>query len=114
MRDTIAALVLGVGLSLNNARAVWEALGRDVGVFERTPKSGFSSSQLAPAAAGRSRTLRRIGIGRAEVTLALYFLALLAWAGLTGQFRAVPFLLLLTVGYAWVGNATARRTSDGP
>ena len=98
----VAALVLGVGLSVNNARAVCEGLGRRRGDWERTPKTGDgapSARAPRPYAAAHGA-----GAGRAELLLAAYFLALLAWAAAAGQYRALPFLALLAAGFAWVGG----------
>jgi hypothetical protein len=102
LRDTAAALVLGVGLSTNNALAVLEGMGPQVGDFERTPKTGETH------AAGAPRRHARHGRMTAELALACYFAGLLAWAGATGQWRALPFLALLITGYAWVGSERAR------
>ncbi|MEO5989131.1 MAG: cellulose synthase family protein [Candidatus Eisenbacteria bacterium] len=101
VRDTLAALSLGVGLSLNNARAVLEGLGSQVGVFERTPKTGEKCGAGEPAARSASATIR--AAGRSELALACYFGALLLWAGLSSQWRALPFLGLLALAYTWVG-----------
>ncbi len=108
--DVAAALLLGIGLSVNNARAVLQALGDEVGEFERTPKGGDRRRRTPgyAAVAGPS--------GLVELTLALYFGALLVWAAHAGQMRALPFLALLVAGFAWVAQgslaaarATARR-----
>lgn len=103
VRDTLAALVLGVGLSLNNARAVLEGLGPEVGAFERTPKTGESSGHT-PSNSRSAISLRPAG--RAEQLLACYFVALLVWASVSEQWRAVPFLALLIAGYGWVGQGS--------
>lgn len=111
VRDTVAALVLGVGLSLNNSRAVLQGFGSEVGEFERTPKTGERCGRGVPPA--------RLGLdvirsgGRVELALACYFAALLLWAGVRSQWRALPFLCLLALGYLWVGWG-ARRKAVGP
>ncbi len=102
-RDVLAALVLGVGLSLNNARAVIEGLCGRTGDWERTPKRG-AGRQTRGAPYGPARGLS----GRGELALALYFAALAAFALIAGYWRAVPFLLLLLAGLGAVGVGSLR------
>ncbi len=106
MRDTLAALVLGVGLSVSNTRAVLEALGSEVGEFERTPKAGEAPAAVSPPRGAKPVTARPAG--SAEIALALYFAGLVLWAGGSGQWRVVPFVLVLAMGYAWVGRGGIR------
>jgi cellulose synthase/poly-beta-1,6-N-acetylglucosamine synthase-like glycosyltransferase len=103
-RDVAAALVLGVGLALNNSRAVLEGLAGPVGEFERTPKSGAGGARGAePAAAVVPR-----GAGGGELALALYTLVLVALTVWLGEARALPFLALLAAGFGAVGLASRR------
>ena len=108
VRDVLAALVLGVGLSVNNARAVFEGLGSQVGTFERTPKTG----EVHARARARRAYPTAYGLaGRGELALALYFVAVLPWLCGAHQWCALPFVVLLATGYAWVarGSLQARR-----
>ena len=109
VRDVLAALVLGVGLSVNNARAVLEGLGSRVGGWERTPKAGSSRTRgLAPAyPAARGLS------GRSEAMLATYFGLLGAFAVFAGYYRAVPFLALLALGFGSVGLGSIRASAPG-
>ncbi|HVR28293.1 MAG TPA: glycosyltransferase [Thermoanaerobaculia bacterium] len=91
---------LGIGLSLNNARAVLSGLLARGGVFVRTPKYRDAERparrRVVRYRAAASPTLAL------EAAFALYFLgATLAAAGL-GMWLAVPFLALFLHGYAWV------------
>jgi cellulose synthase/poly-beta-1,6-N-acetylglucosamine synthase-like glycosyltransferase len=107
-RDTAMALVLGAGLSANNALAVLAGLGGDVGRFDRTPKTGET---------GAARPARRVRVawpglaGSGEMALAAYFAAVFAWAAGAHQWRALPFLALMAAGLAWVG-AGSRTPSE--
>ena len=102
-RDVIAALLLGIGLSLNNARAVIEGMGGAAGEFERTPKLGHGrASRGEPYASARGVT------GRAELVLALYFAAVAVFAARAGEWRALPLLTLLLVAFGAVGWASLR------
>ncbi len=104
LRDSLAALVLGMGMSVNNARAVCEALGPRLGDWERTPKSGEGGARaVAPGyRAARSAT------GRAELALALYAAGLCGLALAIRQWRTLPFVLLLLAGFLSVGWASLR------
>jgi cellulose synthase/poly-beta-1,6-N-acetylglucosamine synthase-like glycosyltransferase len=102
--DVLGALVLGVGLSVNNTRAVLQALGDEVGDWERTPKTGAARRGSAYAASRRPA-------GVTELALAAYFVALSAWTVVAGQLRALPFMVLLMAGFAWVGRASIAETA---
>ncbi len=88
---------LGLGMAVNQTRAVWEALrGRQSG-FVRTPKAGGGTSSYR---AGRHWSVAL------ELALALWFaggLVLTAWAG---RWTALPFLALFGCGFTWVGLQT--------
>jgi cellulose synthase/poly-beta-1,6-N-acetylglucosamine synthase-like glycosyltransferase len=106
-RDILGALVLGVGLSLNNSRAVIEGLGPRVGAWERTPKTGDLDRHPAR---GRDRPPRRAGIP--ETVLALYFGGVAWFAWRNHDPGAIPFMLLMLVGFG--GVAQASRRTPGP
>jgi len=110
-RDVVAALLLGIGLSVNNARAVLEGLGRGLGDWERTPKTGETAGQPAPAP--RYSAGRGVG-GRAESILALWFAAVGIYAWAAGHPGAVPFSALLAVGLGGIAVATMRASRVRP
>lgn len=107
LRDVVAVLVLGPGLSVNNARAVFEGLGARLGDWERTPKTGDGGRavKLGQYAAGRS------GNGWLELALAFYFAWLSGLAWHEGHARSMPFLLLLLIGLGYVGAGSVRGQS---
>lgn len=95
-------LLLGVGLSFNNALAVGEALlGRRSG-FRRTPKFNISSPD--------ERWVQRqyaLGFGWetiGEMVLTIYALVGIAGAWETGQSWAVPFLAIYALGFGYVAG----------
>ena len=108
--DAIAALVLGAGLSVNNARAVLEGLRARLGEWERTPKRGDPRS-----AGGAALYPRRIrSAGRTEGLLAIYFAGLAVFVASAPFYRALPFALLLMTGLGWIaGNALWGRLGAG-
>jgi cellulose synthase/poly-beta-1,6-N-acetylglucosamine synthase-like glycosyltransferase len=91
---------VGIGLSVNNARAVLSGLFQRGGTFHRTPKykiekrgedwlgkryrAGWSSSVLI------------------ELALAVYFGACTLYAAKRGMWISVPFLYLFVQGYAYM------------
>jgi hypothetical protein len=96
-------MAVGIGLSLNNARAVAEALlGRRSG-FTRTPKYNLGRGE------GPASRRYRIPAGLdpwLEAALALYFTGVLAAAALQGIWSALPFLALFQAGFAYTAGLT--------
>jgi hypothetical protein len=97
-------LALGIGLSLNNARAVLEALFNHKSDFTRTPKYGIEhkaqpwrSCKYRPA----KRTLPLAEL-LAELGFAIYFTYFLWFAIAHRQFLSVPFLLMFQAGFLYV------------
>ena len=93
---------LGIGMSINNARAVLEALFRKETPFLRTPK--FNVTGKGGAWKGMKYRSRRSLFSFVEVLLGLYFLLSLVFAIHAGLFAAVPFLLLFLFGFLYVGG----------
>ena len=96
-------MAVGIGLSINNARAVLEALAGRESDFRRTPKYNLSPGEK-PAA-------RRYRVGFngdtwIELLLAVYFAVATSAAIRAGFWAAVPFLLLFEIGYGYTAIAT--------
>jgi len=94
--DVLAAVALGVGMSLGQTRAVLAGLRRETGVFVRTPKCG----DAPPARRYRSRGA---GVPGLELAVAGWIAAGGAWAIELGRWGALPFLALFVAGFGWVG-----------
>ena len=91
---------LGIGLSLNNARAVWSGCsGRRV-EFLRTPKHSLRGTD-GDWSRSSYRGLRRRGWTAAEMLLGIYFTAASACAIITGNASVLPFFLLFQMGYLY-------------
>jgi cellulose synthase/poly-beta-1,6-N-acetylglucosamine synthase-like glycosyltransferase len=98
-------MALGIGLSVNQARAVVEALlGHQTG-FTRTPKLGVQGSG-EPAARRRYRVAVSLQ-PLVELGLAAYFTVALVWVADRGVYYSLPFLMLFQAGFAYVGLASA-------
>ncbi|HSQ59025.1 MAG TPA: cellulose synthase family protein [Acidobacteriota bacterium] len=103
---------LGIGLAVNNTRAVLGGLFGGRGVFERTPKFRIASRRDS----WRRKRYRAPVSGWAllEISLGLYF----AWAMVSlfhaERFASIPFFLLYLFGFLYVGvlsvaHAASRR-----
>ncbi|MFK7991949.1 MAG: glycosyltransferase [Sandaracinaceae bacterium] len=94
-------MALGIGLSLNNARAVIEGIfGNDV-EFIRTPKHGVTGSN-------QTWTKKKYRAGKTffsviELMFGFYFIATIVLAGVIGAWASIPFLFLFMVGFLYVG-----------
>lgn len=101
----------GVGLTINNTRAVLEALlGVKTG-FVRTAKYAVGERKVRLAAAPYRR--RSGWLPFAELALGVYFLGTVAFAIDTYNFFALPFLLLFVIGYFWTGFSTLYQEHQG-
>jgi hypothetical protein len=93
---------LGIGLTLNQARAVFEGLVGHESEFVRTPKHGVESR-------GESWLKRRYRGARnlvpvLEFLFALYFLIAIIVAITGHHWAALPFLVLFLLGFMYVGS----------
>lgn len=96
-------ILLGVGIALNNSRAVLEGiLGRPGGEFRRTPK--FRLEGQSGSWEGSCYTLRSEGMTVGELLLSLYALFCCLVAVVQEQWVALPFLALYALAFGWVGG----------
>ena len=95
-------LALGIGMAINNARAVLEALFNHASEFTRTPKYGIVKKDQ-PLRNVRYTALKSL-IPILELGFAAYFTVflLLAMVRRTSE-DSVPFLLLFQGGFTYVG-----------
>jgi cellulose synthase/poly-beta-1,6-N-acetylglucosamine synthase-like glycosyltransferase len=95
-------MALGIGLSLNNARAVAEGLFGSESEFVRTPKHGVVRNE-------ESWTKKKYKAGKnfyslIEVLFGLYFVGTIAFAVYLGAWASIPFLLMFMFGFLYVGG----------
>ncbi|HET9419045.1 MAG TPA: cellulose synthase family protein [Chthoniobacterales bacterium] len=93
-------LALGIGLSLNNARAVLEALVNHKSDFTRTPKYGIERKSQ-PWRTCKYKPLHSM-LPIAEMAFAIYFTYFVGFAIVHRQFLSVPFLLMFQGGFLYV------------
>ncbi|MFZ5467957.1 MAG: cellulose synthase family protein [Myxococcota bacterium] len=92
---------LGIGLALNNARAVMEALLNQESGFTRTPKTG--SEGRAVGTVKKAYRGKKNWLPALELGFALYFLGATWFAYDKHIYASLPFLVLFLVGFAYVG-----------
>lgn len=94
-------MALGIGLSINNSRAVIEGIfGNDI-EFVRTPKHGITTSKHTWKKK-KYKTKWPVH-SLIEIAFGLYFVATIALAVYTGNWINIPFLVLFMVGFLYVG-----------
>jgi cellulose synthase/poly-beta-1,6-N-acetylglucosamine synthase-like glycosyltransferase len=93
---------LGIGLAVNNAKAVLEALvGYQTG-FTRTPKTGVEG-KATRVPVKKSYRGRKSLLPVVELLFGVYFSGALWYAWSAGIYTSVPFLVLFQVGFLYVG-----------
>ena len=110
-------MALGIGLSVNQARAVVEALSGHQTGFTRTPKSGVEAgaaralaakAPVAKAPAAKKRYRVAVSLQPLlELALAGYFTLAVLWVIDRGVWYSLPFLVLFQAGFAYVGLKSA-------
>ncbi len=97
-------LAVGIGLSLNNARAVIEALLGHQSEFTRTPKYGIETK------AQTWRTGHYLPIKSMLVIIEVFLVALFTYFIITayqyGQYFSLPFLMLFLTGFLAVATCS--------
>jgi cellulose synthase/poly-beta-1,6-N-acetylglucosamine synthase-like glycosyltransferase len=92
---------IGIGLCVNNTRAVLEAVFGQQSEFKRTPKYGIERD--SDEWAGK-KYHQSIGIqSLIEVALGVYFTGTVFYALANGIYATVPFLMLFQVGFLYTG-----------
>jgi cellulose synthase/poly-beta-1,6-N-acetylglucosamine synthase-like glycosyltransferase len=102
-----AMLALGVGLSINNARAVLEAMFNHHSDFTRTPKYGIERRSQP------WRTCKYLPVKSllpfAELGFAFYFTYFLWYAIEHRQYLSLPFLAMFQLGFLYVALSSFNR-----
>jgi cellulose synthase/poly-beta-1,6-N-acetylglucosamine synthase-like glycosyltransferase len=101
-------MALGVGVSLNNAKAVieavWGAIRRKPSEFVRTQKYGVTGQSKNGWRSGRVLTLRKLSLPIIEIAFGCY---MSCWIFISLYYSfcrgSVPFLAIFAGGYFYVG-----------
>lgn len=102
-----ALMAVGIGLGINNTRAVVEALLGRESEFVRTPKLG----EAALATSGKRKAkkgyrLGNLGWGYLETSVGLLYSWAIIWAIQHGVWAAIPFFVLFQNGFLFIGLQT--------
>jgi cellulose synthase/poly-beta-1,6-N-acetylglucosamine synthase-like glycosyltransferase len=94
-------MAIGIGLSVNNAKAVLEALFGQPGEFTRTPKYGIERRQddWQHKKYHQAMPIQPF----VELLLGLYFTVAVFYALANGIYGTLPFLMLFQFGYLYMG-----------
>ena len=110
-------MALGVGVSINNAKAVfeawWSAFTKKTSEFVRTPKYGVTGQGRAKMKRESMFTMKRLMLPILEIAFGCY-MATCLWISFWYQagilpgsdksgWASIPFLLIFTGGYFYVG-----------
>jgi cellulose synthase/poly-beta-1,6-N-acetylglucosamine synthase-like glycosyltransferase len=99
-----ALMAVGVGLTVINTRAVFEALLGIRSDFVRTPK--YAIDKRRPSLESVKYRRKSGWLPFIEIAIGTYFLLMVAFAIDVYNFFSLPFLLLFVAGYYWAGFAT--------
>ncbi len=102
-----ALIALGVGLSINNARAVLEAIFNHESEFKRTPKYGIENKSQSWRSC-RYMPLKSF-LPLIEIAFGIYFSYFVWYAFVHGQYLTLPFLIMFQVGFLYVAFASFGR-----
>jgi cellulose synthase/poly-beta-1,6-N-acetylglucosamine synthase-like glycosyltransferase len=92
---------IGIGLCINNSRAVLEALFKNESEFARTPKYGIERASDEWAGKKYHQT---VGVqSLIELALGLYFTGTVFYALINQIYGTLPFLMLFQVGFLYTG-----------
>jgi cellulose synthase/poly-beta-1,6-N-acetylglucosamine synthase-like glycosyltransferase len=94
-------MALGIGLAVNNTRALIEALFGEPGEFTRTPKYGIERSDDDWQHKKYHQTMPIQPL--IEVALGIYFTGTVLYALANGIYGTVPFLMLFQFGFLYAG-----------
>ena len=92
---------IGIGLAVNNTKAVFEALLSKPSEFQRTPKYHIENG--GDEWIGKKYRQAVVIQPMIEMTLGLYFTATLFYALANGIYGTVPFLMLFQIGFLYTG-----------
>ena len=109
--NLLMLVLLGMGLSLNNSRAVGEALIGVHSPFKRTPKYNYHNRQNAGVTL--DYLLPKDGGVWIEALLGIYAFGLLFVAFDHGNWGLAFWLMLISGGYAYVAITSFKQSFEG-
>jgi cellulose synthase/poly-beta-1,6-N-acetylglucosamine synthase-like glycosyltransferase len=104
-------MALGIGLAVNNTRAVLEALFRHETAFARTPKYGIERG--TDQWVGKKYQQAVAVQPMIEIALGLYFTMTVFYALANGIYGTLPFLVLFQAGFLYTGLLSVIQQAGG-
>jgi cellulose synthase/poly-beta-1,6-N-acetylglucosamine synthase-like glycosyltransferase len=104
-------MAVGIGLSVNNTRAILEALRGRPSAFRRTPKYNLGEGECLTARRYRGRVGRDVWI---EGALGVYLTVAVVGAAVTDLWAAIPFLMLFQIGFLYTVTTTLLQARRAP
>jgi cellulose synthase/poly-beta-1,6-N-acetylglucosamine synthase-like glycosyltransferase len=92
---------IGIGLTVNNTKAVFEALFNQQSEFARTPK--YRIEGRSDEWVGKKYRQSFLVQPMIELALGLYFTGTVFYALANGIYATIPFLMLFQVGFLYMG-----------
>ncbi len=102
---------LGIGLSVNNSKAVLEALLGYQTEFKRTPK--YCIERNSDNWQHKKYRVGKNALAVIEMVFALYFAFTIGYAFLNGFFFSIPFLFLFFFGFGYTGFISLVQSDRG-
>ena len=103
---------LGIGLSVNNMRAVLEAMFNRKTEFTRTPKYRIEG-QTGEWKDKKYRSPGNVSLA-GEIVLAIYFLAAIVFSAFENYWVGIPFLLMFFNGFAYTAALSLLSRASRP
>ncbi len=94
---------LGIGMCLNQAKAVIEALRGQESPFVRTPKYQVDANEKGEGWKKKRYSATKTMLPALELAFSVYFAFVTLYACVNSLWLAVPFLALFSWGYGYVG-----------
>ncbi len=98
-------MALGMGMCINNTRAVIEGLIGHQSGFRRTPKYGVMARRDRPQKHKYSGMRNVLAVF--ELSMSVYFIFAIYLAWTSGLYPGLPFLLLFQLGFLYSGSMSA-------
>ena len=102
---------IGIGLTVNNTRAVLEALFNKQSEFARTPK--YRVENQGDEWIGKKYRQSFVVQPIIELALGLYFTATVFYALANGIYGTLPFLILFQAGFLYTGGMSLLQQFGG-
>jgi cellulose synthase/poly-beta-1,6-N-acetylglucosamine synthase-like glycosyltransferase len=107
-------LALGIGMSVNNAKAVIEALFNHETAFVRTPKYGINDDKkIATPKSNRYKAIKSL-TPFVELAFGLFFTVVVAENAITGNWIAAILLLPFPVGFFYTSLSSLGQQLSNP